>query len=286
MSKLLSFITAKLVLKKSGIKSSKVGWFWLFQIILTIIATRFIDKAIAFLIDVSNNRWEPGTYLEGVTGLLAIIGATIFAIILILMHTGKIKEDQSKEKVDDDDVIEVIKEEKIDIDSKIGLAKEELDIVLDSSKYFKHGSDILKRCINTNTISKTRILIGSSVVDYNGTRENKQQTSNTDANEDSLFQSLLRIIKDFKTEKNKTIEIRMLNFPLFQSMIIIDPLSIEHGQIYFEHIFFPTNEKAYRNIFKILKKPKNTDQENIFEITYEIFLNQWNKAILIQSNKT
>jgi hypothetical protein len=282
LSKLLSFITAKLVLKKSGIKSSKVGWFWLFQIILTIIATRFIDKAIGFLIDVSNNRWEPGTYLEGVTGLLAIIGATIFAIILILMHTGKIKEDQSKdkEKVDDDDVIEVIKE-KIDIDSKIGLAKEEVDIVLDSSKYFKHGSDILKRCINTNTISKTRILIGSSV-DYNRIRENKQQTSNIDTNENSLFPSLLQVIKDLKTEKNKTIEIRMLNFPLFQSMIIIDPLSIEHGQIYFEHIFFPTNEKEYRSIFRILKRSKNTDKENIFKITYDIFLNQWNKAILIQ----
>jgi hypothetical protein len=171
---------------------------------------------------------------------------------------------------------------KIDIDSKIGLAKEELDIVLDSSKYFKHGSDILKRCINTDTISKTRILIGSSVVDYNGTRETKQQTSNTDTNENSLFLSLLQVIKDLETEKNKTIEIRMLNFSLFQSMIIIDPLSIEHGQIYFEHIFFPTNEKAYRNIFKILKKSKNLDKENIFEITYDIFLNQWNKAILIQ----
>ena len=239
-------------------------------------------KCIGFLIDLANNRWEPGTYLEGVTGLLAIIGATIFAIILILMHTGKIKDGQPKDKEKiDDDIIEVIKE-KIDIDSKIGLAKEELDIVLDSSKYFKHGSDILKRCINTNTISKIRILIGSSVVDYNGTRENKQQTSNIDTNENSLFQSLLQIIKDLKTEKNKTIEIRMLNFPLFQSMIIIDPLSIEHGQIYFEHIFFPTKEKEYRSIFRILKRSKNTDKENIFEITYDIFLNQWNKGILIQ----
>ena len=98
MSKLLAIITAKLALKKVGIKSSKVGWFWLFQIILTIIATRFIDKGIGFLINVANNRWEPGTYFEGVTGLLAIIGATIFAIILILMHTGKIKEDQQKIK--------------------------------------------------------------------------------------------------------------------------------------------------------------------------------------------
>jgi hypothetical protein len=278
----LAFITAKLALKKVGIKSSKVGWFWLFQIILTIIATRFIDKCIGFLINVANNHWEPGTYFEGVTGLLAIIGATIFTIILILMHTGKINEDQPKDKGKiDNDIIEVIKE-KISIDSKIGLAKEELDIVLDSSKYFKHGSDILKRCINTSTISKIRILIGSSVLDYNGTKENKQQSSNIDTNENSIFQSLLQIIQDFKTENNKSIEIRMLNFPLFQSLIIIDPLSIEHGQIYFERIFFPTQEKEYRNIFRILKRSKNTDKENFFKITYDIFLNQWNQGILIQ----
>jgi hypothetical protein len=282
LSKLLYIITARLALKKFGIKSTKVGWFWLFQIILTIIATRFIDKAIGFVIDVANNRWEPGTIVEGVTGLLAIIGAIIFAIILALMHTGKIKEDQpkDKEKIYDDDIIEVIKE-KIDIESKIGLAKEELDIALDS-KHFKHGSDILKRCINTSTISKTRILIGLSVVDYNKTRENKQQTLDIDTIENLLSPSILQIIKDSKTEKNKSIEIRMLNFPLFQSMIIIDPLSIEHGQIYFEHIFFPTKEKEYRSIFRILKRSKNTDKENIFKITYDIFLNQWNKAILIQ----
>ena len=58
---------------------------------MTIIATRFIDKGIGFLIDVDNNRWEPGTYLEGVTGILALIVATIFGIILILMFKGKIK---------------------------------------------------------------------------------------------------------------------------------------------------------------------------------------------------
>jgi hypothetical protein len=153
------------------------------------------------LINVANNRWEPGTYFEGVTGLLAIIGATIFTIILILMHTGKINEDQPKDKEKiDNDIIEVIKE-KINIDSKIGLAKEELDIVLDSSKYFKHGSDILKRCINTSTKSKIRILIGSSVVDYNGTKENRQQTANLDTDENSIFQSLLQIIKTLKQKK-------------------------------------------------------------------------------------
>jgi len=77
-------------------------------------------------------------------------------------------------------------------------------------------------------------------------------------------------------------EIRMLNFPLFQSMIIIDPFSIEHGQIYFEYIFFPTKEKEYRSILRILKRSKNTDKENIFDSMYDIFLNQWNKGILIQ----
>jgi len=213
---------AKVALKKIGIKSSKVGWFWLFQIILTIISTRFIDKGIGFLIDIANNHWEPGTYLEGVTGILALIGATIFGIILILMFKGKIKEDQpkDKEKINAEN-IEIIKKKVIDINSKIGLAKEELDIILDSRKYFKDGSDIVKKCLNTNTIHKIRILIGSSVIDFNGTRESQQQTSNTDTNKNSLFQSLLQVIKDLKTEEIKKIEIRMVNFPLFQSMIII-----------------------------------------------------------------
>lgn len=149
-----------------------MGWFWLFQIILTIIATRFIDKGIRFLIDLANNRWEPGTYLEGVTGILALIGATIFGIILILMFKGKIKEYQPKDKEKiNDEIIEAIKEEDIDINTKIGLAKEELDIVLDLTKNFKDVSDIVKRCINTNTIHKIRILIGSSAgVKFNGTK--------------------------------------------------------------------------------------------------------------------
>ncbi|HJT85518.1 MAG TPA: hypothetical protein VJ697_13640 [Nitrososphaeraceae archaeon] len=68
------------------------------QIFLTIIGTRFIDKGIDFLIGVVNHHWEPGTYLEGVTGILVLIGATIFSIILILMFKGKIKEINQKIK--------------------------------------------------------------------------------------------------------------------------------------------------------------------------------------------
>ena len=63
----------------------------------------------------------------------------------------------------------------------------------------------------------------------------------------------------------------MLNFPLFQSMIIIDPLSIEHGQIYFEHIFFPTKENEYRSISRILKRIKKIEKKNTFKITYDFF---------------
>ena len=77
-------------------------------------------------------------------------------------------------------------------------------------------------------------------------------------------------------------QLKILKIYYFSTMIIINPLSIEYGQIYFEHIFFPTKEKEYRSIFRILKRSKNTDKENIFKITYDIFLNQWNKANLIQ----
>ena len=145
------------------------------EIQLVSIATRFIDKGFGFLIDVANNRWEPGTYLEGVTGILALIVATIFGIILILMFKGKINDQpKNKEKINNE-IIETIKEEDIDINTKIGLAKEELNIALDSSKYFKDSSDIVKKCINTNTIHKIRILIGSSAgVRFNGTKVNNK----------------------------------------------------------------------------------------------------------------
>ena len=55
----------------------------------------------------------------------------------------------------------------------------------------------------------------------------------------------------------------LLNFPLFQSLIIIDPILIEHGQIYFEHMIFPNKGKRIQEPVQNLKRSKNTDKENI-----------------------
>ncbi len=73
------------------IESSKIGWFWIIQILLTVIIMRFIDKAIDFVKDLPTGRWSPGHVFECITGLLAIVGVIIVETILLLVYTGKIK---------------------------------------------------------------------------------------------------------------------------------------------------------------------------------------------------
>lgn len=89
-STIVSHILAKVSLKKIGIKSSKIGWFWPIEIILTIIVMRFIEKAIDFAKSLITENWSPGQIFEGITGILAIIGATIIGIFLLLIYTKKI----------------------------------------------------------------------------------------------------------------------------------------------------------------------------------------------------
>jgi hypothetical protein len=61
---LASIIMAKLSIKKAGIKSSKIGWFWLIQVLLTVIATRFIMKAIDFVVSIGSNNGFQDKFLK------------------------------------------------------------------------------------------------------------------------------------------------------------------------------------------------------------------------------
>jgi hypothetical protein len=139
---LASIIIAKLSIKKAGIKSSKIGWFWLIQVLLTVIAKRFIMKAIDFVVSIGSNKWVPGQILEGITGLLAIIGAIVVGICLFLIYTGKIKTENGKgkqkqqpeslQRQQQQHQLEFLVKEKVDIDSSIRKAKEKVDIVSSS----------------------------------------------------------------------------------------------------------------------------------------------------------
>ena len=49
-----------------------------------------ISTKLDFIVCVANNRFYPVTYLDGITEIIAIAGAIIFAITFILMIFGKV----------------------------------------------------------------------------------------------------------------------------------------------------------------------------------------------------
>jgi len=49
-----------------------------------------ISTRLHFIVCVANNRFYPVTYLDGITEIMSIAGAIIFAITFILMIFGKV----------------------------------------------------------------------------------------------------------------------------------------------------------------------------------------------------
>jgi len=49
-----------------------------------------ISTRLHFIVCVANNRFDPVTYLDGITEIMSIAGAIIFAITFILMIFGKV----------------------------------------------------------------------------------------------------------------------------------------------------------------------------------------------------
>ena len=89
----LSHVIAELSLKRIGFKRLKVGWFWLIEILLSIIIIKYIENIIESVYHLATGTWSPGQAFEGITGILAIASALIVGIILYLLYSGKIKVD-------------------------------------------------------------------------------------------------------------------------------------------------------------------------------------------------
>jgi phage-related holin len=87
----LSHIIAELCLKRVGVKRSKIGWFWLIEILLSIIIIKYIENIIEAIVHLATGTWSPGQAFEGITGMLGIASAVIVGLILFLLYFGKIK---------------------------------------------------------------------------------------------------------------------------------------------------------------------------------------------------
>jgi len=89
----LSHIIAELSLKRIGFKRLKIGWFWLIEILLSVIIIKYIENIIESIVHLATGTWSPGQAFEGITGILAIVSAVIVGLILFLSYAGKIKVD-------------------------------------------------------------------------------------------------------------------------------------------------------------------------------------------------
>ena len=82
----LSHIIAELSLKRIGFKRLKIGWFWLIEILLSVIIIKYIENIIESIVHLGTGTWSPGQALEGITGILAIVSAVIVGLILFFIR--------------------------------------------------------------------------------------------------------------------------------------------------------------------------------------------------------
>jgi hypothetical protein len=297
---IISHILAKISLKKVGIKSSKIGWFWLVEIILTIIVMRFIEKAIDFAKSLITGNWTPGQIFEGITGILAIIGATIIGIFLQLIYTKKINTEEGTDIQKSTNVsqIEIFPTENTNIASLLNKAKEELVIVYSPFTCLvnEHLENIIlfKEIFNTDRV---KILIQDpSYIFYSyvmqkgsGSASSMSFKLNNNNPIDRYMQSIFRLKTELKSKDIKNIDIRMIDVPITLSMIIVDPSeggnNNPFSEMYIEPFLFQIKEEYYQQqdlkqiLFRIKPNPKpkdiknDTKVKNLFDIEYLNFIN-------------
>jgi hypothetical protein len=308
---IISHILAKISLKKIGIKSSKIGWFWLVEIILTIIVMRFIEKAIDFAKSLITQNFVPGQVFEGITGVLAIIGATIIGIFLLLIYTRKINTEEGTDIQKSTNVsqIEILPIENTNIVSFLNKVKEELVIVY--SPFTRLVNEYLENIIlfkELFNIDRVKILIQDPKYIFYAHIMQKGSSSassssfklNNNNPIDRYMQSIFRLKTELEFKEIKNIDIRMTDVPITRSMIIVDPNwgknNNPSSEIYIEPFLFPINVQHHQQkelkqiLFRIKPNPKTKDiknddkVKNLFDIEYLNFLNLWQVAVSFSNN--
>jgi hypothetical protein len=308
---IISHILAKISLKKIGIRSSKIGWFWLVEIILTIIVMRFIEKAIDFAKSIITGNWVPGQIFEGITGILAIIGAIIIGIFLLLIYTRKINTEEGTDIQKNINVsqIEILPIENTNIASFLNKAKEELAIVYSPFTCLVNGH--LENIILSKelfNIDMVKILIQDpSYIFYVHVMQKDSSSALSSSSKlnnnnpiDRYMQSIFRIKTELKSKEIKNVDIRMIDVPITQSMIIVDPNGEGNNnassEMYIEPFLFPIKEEYNQQqelkqiLFRIKPYPKTKDikndakVKNLFDIEYLNFINLWQVAVSFDNN--
>ena len=146
----LSHIIAELSLKRIGFKRLKIGWFWLIEILLSVIIIKYIENIIESIVHLATGTWSPGQALEGITRILAIVSAVIIGLILFLLYVGKIKVDDKHSSLN---FFEMVTMKDLQIESLFDGFRKEIIIICGPSTNF---ITTIMECISK---SKEKLLI-------------------------------------------------------------------------------------------------------------------------------
>ena len=152
----LSHIIAELSLKRIGFKRLKIGWFWLIEILLSVIIIKYIENIIESIVHLTTGTWSLGQALEGITGILAIVSAGIVGLILFLLYAGQIKVDDKHSSLN---FFEMVTIKDLQIESLLdGFRKEIIIICGPSTKFVITIMECILRSKEINSIEKISIL--------------------------------------------------------------------------------------------------------------------------------
>ncbi|MGN6560034.1 MAG: hypothetical protein ACTHJ2_05860 [Candidatus Nitrosocosmicus sp.] len=303
---IIPHILAKISLKKMGIESSTIGWFWIMQILLTVIMVRFIDKAIDFVKDLITGHWSYGQVFEGLTGILAIVGVVIVGTILLLVYTGKIKTENHTTNNDFQN-IEILSDNHPSINSLIRGAKEEVNIIYSPLSHFIDDDiENIFEYSHDYTIDKIRILVQNpnsiallikSYEDLNNlpSLSKYKKQNNIDYNENYIH-IYTKLISEFKSaiensSKLTNIEFRMIDIPFIQSAIFIDPPNNLNDSQKISELYilpficsFSQERNKHPIVYRIKRNSRSTDNRksirtnDLIKVEYTNFLKVWESA--------
>ncbi|TVP41129.1 hypothetical protein [Candidatus Nitrosocosmicus arcticus] len=300
---LFSHVIAELSLKRIGVKPSEIGWFWLIEILLSIVIIKYIENIIEAIVHLATGTWSPGQTLEGITGILAIAGAIMVGLILFLIYSGKIKVKDSNSnhmKFFEITSLKDLKKESL-LD---GLKKEIIIVCGPSPNFVIAFMECVWRSKELIFIEKLNILSQEFKIpsDIDDSEKSKKKVTKGEFPPVSERSGAKLIIDDpftnqcsrllsyvnetFKPEYPNVLDFRITKEPIHKSVVLIVSYDSNKQNRFTElytEPFIPMGMHHQHIAYKFRSDPKpkksnEIKQDDLFDLEYSNFLKWWKSA--------
>ena len=302
----LSHIIAELSLKRIGFKRLKIGWFWLIEILLSVIIIKYIENIIESIVHLATGTWSPGQAFEGITGILAIVSAVIVGLILFLSYAGKIKVDDKHSSLN---FFEMVTMKDLQIESLLDGFRKEIIIICGPSTNFittimecisksKEISRIEKLCIlgqdfeitthfDSPTKPKNKEVKGMLTPLL---KKSEEKSTRSDPFSNHYSKLLSYVDETFRQKYSGVIDFRMSKQPIYKSVVLIVSYDYNKQSRYTELYTEPFmlmgmdhQQIVYK--FRSTSKSKKIDEKakyDLLELEYSNFLKFWESTADIE----